>query len=389
MNKKELIDLLIQNRFQDLFDHLKEIAAAKKRGNLLQDVILLEAQYTELKQDELRENQEDQAIQIRYNKLRERLQDYINLLFRPITPLMQRKRFWIPVAFFISGIALFWWGLSPSEFAQFELKANLSSISFRLEDTWDFDYDLYLKQFEAYPILHLRTNEANYTEDEYGAFGVALNRGHFQLSTLKLEKGTRVHVRSDGPDLIFNIDDQSLAGEIEVDSARFRIDEIPIQTSFSSSNFIDFKTVPSSEMAITPAQADQFQMKLLKVGKGWDYTLQNEDGSPESTIKSGTINASGIKDTLLEGQMVEMEALQNGNLDIKKAGDDLEITLRGLSKGLKIGDQNLLQNRQPTRIELLIKNPLANLGWKIVMGALTLFGAVFGLVQVIKSLQGN
>jgi hypothetical protein len=392
MSKEELLDLLIENRFRDLFPVLKKEIADRQRSTLTDRLNLLEARYNELREDELRGNQAADKIQVRYNALREQLQEVIFDLYRPPTepkPLLQRRRFWLPVALVLAALALLWWGLRPAAETRFELSARLTSISVRLLEDWDLEYDLYLQGWEAYPLSHLRTDTSDYQSEAYGPFGARLSSGRFQLSALPLAAGTRLNLRASGPDLILDIADHQVPGELEVDSARLDIDEAFVSQKLRNRQLIEFTTEPSATIAFTPAPRNAFRMDRLKIGVGWEYTTKDAEGRPVSTLQSGVLTASGITDTLFAKQLVEMDALQSGFLDIRQEKDVLQVTLRGRATGLRVGDPGELQSRQPTRIEKLLQNKQANLLWQGVMGLLSLVGAVLGVLQVGQSLAGR
>jgi len=392
MSKDELLDLLIQNRFKAFFPALKKEIANRQRSTLADRLNLLEARYNELREDEMRGNQAAEKIQVRYNALREQLQEIIfDLYHEPAepTPLLQRRRFWLPVALVLASLALLWWGLRPATETRFELSARLTSISVRLLEDWDLEYDLYLQGMEAYPLSHLRTDTSDYRSKDYGPFGARLYSGRFQLSELPLATGTRLNLRASGPDLILDIADHRVSGELEVDSARLIIDEAAVEQSLRNRQLIEFTTEPSATIAFTPAPQNAFRMDHLKIGVGWEYTTKDAEGRPVSTLQSGLLTASGITDTLLAKQLVEMDALQSGFLDIRQEEDALQVTLRGRASGLRVGDPGELQSRQPTRIEKLLQNKQANLLWQGVMGLLSLLGAVFGVLQVGQSLSGR
>jgi len=392
MSKEELLDLLIKNRFKALFPALKKEMADRQRSTLADRLNLLEARYNELREDELRGNQAADKIQVRYNALREQLQEVIFDLYREPTepkPLLQRRRFWLPVTLVLASLALLWWGLRPAPETRFELSARLTSISVRLLEDWDLEYDFYLQGMEAYPLSHLRTDTSDYRSEEYGPFGARLHSGRFQLSALPLAEGTRLNLRASGPDLILDIADHRAPGELEVDSARLFIDEAFVEQSLQDHQLIEFTTEPSATVALTPAPQHAFRMNRLKIGVGWEYTTQDAEGRPVSTLQSGLLTASGITDTLLAKQLVEMDALQSGFLDIRQEENALQITLRGRATGLRVGEPGELQSRQPTRIEKLFQNKQANLLWQGVMGLLSLVGAVLGVVQVGRSLAGR
>lgn len=389
MTQEELIQLLVHNQFDELFQELRMQVREKGKQSLSERVLLLEAQYRELREDESRGTKPAAEIQVRYNGLREQLQEVIfELHQRPEAPipLLKRKQLWLPVLLLAGALGLLFWGLSSVPYCEFELTARLTSVSVKLEDYWDLDYDLYLDQFEAFPLQGLRTNGDHFTLETMGQpFEAKLRNGKIQLSAFPLETETRLNLFADGSSILFDLAGEPIRGELEVDSAQLVLLEPLQRKDLASSQLIEFTTEPYVSMALTPSPATPFRMHGLKVGTGLDYTVQDERGNPKSTIQGGRLTACGIVDTLYEGQLLELDALLNGVLDIDQDGDVLRISLRGRASGMHIGDPDQLQSMQPTRIERLFENKQAGLVWSVFMGLLSVVGTVLGILEVVRS----
>ncbi len=387
--KKELTDLLVHNAFDALFNALKSDAAGAKRTQLLDTIHLVEAKYRELREDEIRGSQAAATIQVRYNQLREKLQEIIADLHRPQVPVIRRKQFWAPLSIFVvTSLGLFW-GLWPVKTLHFQLDAQLTTLSVRLLEPYDLNYDLYLTLFEGGPFERVRTADQNITSEAYGPFDWELYDGYFQLSRFLLPQKMRMNLRVDGPEVLLNLADGQVRGELEVDSALTIVADgliaMPLQHDSARIELIEFTTSESAELALRPAPTDTFHLQRLRVGVGWDYTERTAGGGIRSTIRSGELRANSLQYPLAREQFIEMETLERGYLSIRKLEDVFQIRLRGTATGLRIGDdRESLKAITTTRIEQLAKNRRANLLWQLILGLASLASLLVTIYQGIR-----
>ena len=386
MTRKELIDLLLKNQFEELFEALIEIANTEKKEDLAATISIIVSQYHKLKETELRGTESRDKIDQNYNVLREKIIGLISEIFKEEKSIYQRiswKRILFPMVIISLFSAVLYWGMQPQpSWTNFKLEAELDQISFEVGAKKNLiDEDLLVSMLITEPIEACifddkRHLDLNHYLEVYG---------DFFLRELLVAKNTPMTFNKDYDDLILSFSGNFVTGTlVSQGNSSLEISPYLPDTEFpfpiAVNQTIEFQTVKTnSNLVISPKELSSFKISDITLNTLESFSeIDPSTGNPVSTLKRGAL-IYDKKDTVLqEFHTIDMDEMKNGKLNIENGEESLKITLEGSAYNLQMGyPGTLLPLTQNSRIESYFSGSKVNLIFQFLVIALGLLLAFF------------
>ena len=389
MDKKTLLELLGEDRLEELFASILTKIESEKRDDLEEDYYALEGRYHQWQRHEEMGTRSSEAISVEGAQLRTSLTKFIQRLHQPAPTKLKKttSRIWFwPVMVGIVCFILIGLGSLKTPSIEFELEVQTPYLAFRPEQGWDLETDLFIEYFEAFPVNTARIDTLYWTEEAQGALELQLENGRTQLSGMPIISGTGLSFTLDGEEIIGQFYEGYGQYTFSLEGTTLLLPDLDFEQSFGDSSSVAILTVATGEtptFSFIPVDDDGFVVKNLPVS-GLDFQQESRGESPSmiSAIENGTITIRGIEHDLSDRPFVDFIDPESTTLSFQKSGELFSVRALGSASDLRIGATTLVQaSVKPTYIEHLARSEKANLFYNAVV---LIIGVLWGLVGVMK-----
>ena len=400
-HRTDLNRLLVKNKFNDLFRELSSLAEYLDNKDFVELIRLVNAEYNDIKNDEIYGVAEKEKLNVRYNVTRKKISSIIlNLTsVKDKTVIKNIKKWLVPILLVIIPLAMLIWGISPRNWTHFEFHGQSNTIKFRLDEGWVLDQQ-YKEDTITFEVLSFRT------KDDWSKSIKSIKPGHLIFNDFYLDSNAL---------LSMSLTDQWL--EVQVLEGIFKGEISNSRIKVQSKNiFLDSvaKDLTSSQYEVSSEMTYSFNLKIcdsclfkinkIPVHKGISFEQKRESrmlskkNTPSfiemfSSIKSGKIlifnnkNDTFSTSIVSSQERINMARLEKGEVSVQVKNNKLDIKIKGIAKGLEICNRQGCQVIMTTNIEALFSNKNATLIWQIINGFLSFLGTILATIRLINSLK--
>lgn len=342
MTRQELLHLLATNELEMLLAALAPLCAGNPSWQRRQ--VLLAARFHEIVEKEHLTITPPSELAVAYGQLRAALQDLIDDVAplggsRPAPP--PRRRRWLgPVAVLALGLLGLAGGFRPLGQADFRAELRVSALQITLAEDWPSDFDFAATQVELYGLQQLSAGAGSWPRgNDAGPINDAIFAGKAQLGPFRLQTGQALTLRGE-PEILQLEPSAALAGQLTLQAGQLELlPDGPTHTFASTPDddkALDWELQPGGTLSAT--HSDSLALPPLAVSA---VAFGLRTGSQQrSSVQGGTLTvegASGPPLALAAGDKFRLTGLSNTRLEVKTAGADLRVILRGRAKGIRSG----------------------------------------------------
>ncbi len=389
MDKKALLELLGDDRLEELFTVILRKIETEKRVDLEADYYSLESRYRQWLRHQELGTRTAEAISVEAAQLRESVTNFIGRLYDPpkskVKKAVTRTWFW-PVAIGTICAILIGVGSLKTRSVEFNLTAQARFLAFRLEEDWNLNTDLLIHYFEAFPVASVEIDTFSWAKETYGPLELQLEKGHTHFTELPLDQGTGLNFTLDNHEIIGQLYNASGHFELSLEGTTLLLPDIDFECTFGDSSVVGTLTITTDKapsFSFIPVNDEGFVLRNVSVS-GLDFQQESPGVNQTviSSIDTGTIDIHGIDYNLAERPFVDFIDPRSTTLTLKKSSNLFQVNVLGTARDLRIGVKSSdRRSVKPTYIEALAQNKRANLTWNAVV---LIVGVLWGIVKVFK-----
>ncbi len=388
MTKKDLLQLIGENNFSELEKKLEAVLELENRQDLSDELARLKGLHHQYQEHLMEGTHSPSELNVEAARLRKSFSLFIEKIYQKESSAegrRKRSRWLWPAAILIFCVLLI--GLASMKWPtiDFVLEGQTRFLAFRIDENWDLQQDIYLKEFLSFTVKSAEIDPFNLQVPKGEALEeVILSGGRLKWEEMDLPAGTVVNVE---------VAEGQLSTQVFVDSLRCVLAlrgvdvEVPNQDVFMTAGndstlvFADLTLSQGPQMAFIPTQDSMFGFRLVPVS-GLDFQRSNleDDRGLESELVKGTITTRDIPYPLENAPYLDLVQPESTTLSFFHKGDLLHIRVEGKAKDLTIGARpDTQESVKPTIIEHLAKSGKANLIWNWVLVIVGLLSGLVGL----------
>lgn len=387
MDKKQLRQLLAQNRMERLFEGLQELAEKNNRDDLTEELTELKGRWEAYQENERGGTATFEQLKVEHNQIRKAFSQQIKKAFQPLTTndKIKRRPFFWPILIATVCVLLTIIGYIPTKQASFQIDAQTEFIQVQLAEDWDIDFDFFMHEFETQQLEALALPDTAFETAEPNMKLLAKG-GQIQLAGIVLPNEATISLlneKDNGWQL--DVKDQSVYGYLETTDATISIeqDDQAVYEKFypadedGSPEVIEFQTSQGARFFANVCEDCEF--KISRLGISSVKFLWNPSKSEfESSIQEGgTLSVENTKTIALkEKDDIQLSGLSDTYLTLERSNTGFKVHLEGKAQTIQHGFKGKLKSQKPNLIQTLSHNANAKLFYTTLVW---LLGIGFGI----------
>lgn len=393
-NKQAFLNLLANNNFSELENKLEAIIVEKNKEEQLAELSLLKGKRRQYERHTLQGIRMPTELDVEAAQLRRAYLLFIDQVLQSDHSKANGLSKWVrPALILLACLGLIFLGSMKWPHIDFLLEGKTRFLAFRIDENWDLNGDIYLKEFSSYTVksVSLDTFQYRISDGDELEEVILSNDEDLKWQEMKVATGSVFNVDiSDGQlNCLLFVDSLDLVFFMGGTRADFyHLDTTIIVGDDEDSDFGVLTLAEGPQFSFTPKMDSSFVFKLIPVS-GLDFQRANlqDDPSLESELVEGQITARKITYSLQDAPYLDLIQPESTTLSFYQQGELLNIRVEGKAKDVTIGARPDTQKSvKPTIVEHLTQSAQANMIWTYVLGIIGFLGA---LLDLRKKFQGT
>ena len=382
MNKEELVSLLQENKFDDLFLKLAKVASNSKKENLEQGITLLNGRYNQFKLDNSKGILSQSDARLEIDRIRSSTLDLINQVFEEelnigenlnpkdkenrekpeperseVIPLGRKNRIITWGIIMVFWVCLGIMGFAPMSQVPIFIEVKTDYITLRTWAPWQFHDPLYLQSFYLENLFQVNGIGDTLIRDAHEEIEMSVGGKAIQLKNgLAFKNTSRLNLFWDHGEIKLTPQDDTIKGILLIHDGEVNLEQLRIKIYVSDSigKQVHFSSTPGTPLWISLCQDCSMSFNQIPVDS-LDLIRQIEIDPPRflSSVKSGYLYVVGIPDTIsLKENIYILPTLnKNGILDIKASDEGFSLTFEGNVQELFVGTKDIKSSIKPSKFK--------------------------------------
>jgi hypothetical protein len=357
MDKDTLLELLAQDRLEELLDALKTAATHSGRADILREQVNLSGRLHRYKSRTRARTEDPEDLERVRNGIREDLRELVEHLYMPPpTPARQMRATLLqwrwPLLVLGISLAAVGIGMLPAPVVAFEASLLTTDLTFRLSQNWPKELTFSADRCDLTLLQEVRGDAGwqQTMDDQSGQpIDLFLDSGRIEIGPMHIPPASALSMRIRESDITLSLPEGS-NGNIQAGSVLLRTAPSGESRRTREAELLEWIAEPGAQLTFSSSNDTASQLRRLPV-QAVEF-VRRDPGSDElkSAIQSGELRVQGRDALPLELDFLELDGLQDADISLQPQGKAFAVTLRGHAKSIRSGRQQTY-SRKPTLLE--------------------------------------